>query len=232
MVLLCGIDEAGRGPVLGPLVIAGVVINSDDRTSDDRASDDKKFDDEKKLAALGVKDSKLLTPKKREELFDKILKIVKKYEIIILEPKDIDAALMDPNTNLNWLEADTSAEIINKLKPEKAILDCPSNNIKEYSEYVRKKLSVDCRLVAEHKADLNHIVVGAASILAKVTRDREIEKIKKKVGKALGSGYPADPATQKFLVENYKKYPDLFRKSWQTYKDVVNKKQQKGLGEF
>jgi ribonuclease HII len=217
MVLLCGIDEAGRGPVIGPLVIAGVVINSDD---------------EKKLAAIGVKDSKLLTPKKREELFDKILKIVKNHEIIVLEPKDIDKTLADSGTNLNWLEADNSAEIINILRPERAILDCPSNNIKEYSEYVRKKLNISCELIAEHKADLNHIVVGAASILAKVTRDRKIEEIKKKVGKDIGSGYPADPVTQKFLLENYKKYPDIFRKSWQTYKDVINKKQQKGLGEF
>jgi ribonuclease HII len=217
MTLLCGIDEAGRGPVIGPLVSAGVLIDSAD---------------EKKLARMGVKDSKLLTPKKREELFDKIIKVAKKHYIVSLTPKDIDAALMDPATNLNWLEADTTAHIINKLNPEKVIIDCPSNNIPEYREYIRKKLNVECELVAEHKADLNHVVVGAASILAKVTRDREIQRIKESVGEEIGSGYPADPLTQKFIAENYRKYPDIFRKSWSTYKELVAKKQQKGLGDF
>ncbi|NQU78405.1 ribonuclease HII [Candidatus Woesearchaeota archaeon] len=217
MVSLCGIDEAGRGPVIGPLVTAGVIIDPAD---------------EKKLRNLGVKDSKLIPPKKREELFDKVLSIVKKHEIIILSPKDIDAALSDPATNLNWLEADTTAEIINKLEPEKAILDCPSNNIEDYSAYVRKKLNVKCEIVAEHKADLNHIVVAAASILAKVTRDREIVKISKEVGQNIGSGYPADPITKKFLEDNYLKYPKIFRKSWQTYKNITIKKQQKALGDF
>ncbi|MBN1544398.1 ribonuclease HII [Candidatus Woesearchaeota archaeon] len=217
MTLLCGIDEAGRGPVIGPLVTCGIVIESKD---------------EAKLKKLGVKDSKLLLPKKREELFGKVLKIAKKHEVVMLTPQDIDAALMDPDTNLNWLEADTTAEIINKLKPEKAIIDCPSNNIEDYSDYIRKKLNVDCELVAEHKADLNHLVVGAASIIAKVTRDREIQKIKEKVGQDIGSGYPADPVTQQFIRENYKRHPEVFRKTWQTYKDVVAKKQQKGLNDF
>ena len=134
--------------------------------------------------------------------------------------------------NLNWLEADVQAQLINKLKPEKVIVDCPSNNIEAYSEYVRKKLNVDCELVCEHKADMNHLVVGAASILAKVTRDRAIEEIKKKVGQDIGSGYPADPVTKAFISDNYNKYPDIFRKSWQTYKNLIAKKQQTGLGEF
>jgi ribonuclease HII len=180
MALICGIDEAGRGPVIGPLVTCGVVIDSAD---------------EKKLAALGVKDSKLILPKKREELFDKILKIVKRHEVVVLSPQEIDSALIDPDTNLNWLEADTSAEVINKLTPEKAIVDCPSINIEEYQEYIRKKLNVDCELVVEHKADLNHLVVAAASIIAKVTRDRAIEEIKKKVGQDIGSGYPQTTTT-------------------------------------
>jgi ribonuclease HII len=217
MTLICGIDEAGRGPVIGPLVTCGVVIDSED---------------EKKLAALGVKDSKLILPKKRAELMEKIKGIVKKFEIVVLEPKDIDSALADPGTNLNWLEADTTAELINKLQPEKAIVDCPSPNIEEYTDYIRKKLNVDCKLVLEHKADMNHLVVGAASIIAKVTRDKAIEEIKKKVGQDIGSGYPADPVTKQFLADNYNKYPGIFRKSWQTYKDAVAKKQQTGLDEF
>jgi ribonuclease HII len=217
MTELCGIDEAGRGPVIGPLVTAGVVIDSKD---------------EKKLKKLGVKDSKLIPKEKREEMFDAVLKIVKRHEIVVLTPQDIDAALMDPDHNLNWLEADTQADIINKLKPEKVIVDCPSNNVEDYTDYVRKELNVDCELICEHKADLNHLVVGAASILAKVTRDREIEKIKKEVGQDIGSGYPADPVTKAFIADNYDKYPKIFRKTWQTYKNIIAKKEQTGLDEF
>jgi ribonuclease HII len=217
MASLCGIDEAGRGPVIGPLVTAGVVIDSAD---------------EEKLKNLGVKDSKLIPKHKREEMYDAIISIVKSYEIVVLSPADIDAALVDPSTNLNWLEADTQAEIINKLTPEKVIVDCPSNNVDAYTDYLRRKLNVDCELVVEHKADLNHLVVGAASILAKVTRDKAIDEIKKKVGQDIGSGYPADPITKSFIEDNYKKHPEIFRKTWQTYKNVVASKQQKGLGDF
>ncbi|MFH1669396.1 MAG: ribonuclease HII [Candidatus Woesearchaeota archaeon] len=217
MTLTCGIDEAGRGPVIGPLVTCGVVLDEEG---------------EKMLKELGVKDSKLILPKKREQLMEHIIKIAKSYEVVILSPKEIDAALADPGTNLNWLEADTTAKIINTLKPERAIVDCPSNNIKAYTDYLRRKLNVECELVVEHKADLNHIPAAAGSIIAKVTRDREIDKIKQKVGKDIGSGYPADPITKEFLQKNYDKYPGIFRKSWQTYKNVIAKKQQKELGDF
>ena len=117
------------------------------------------------------------------------------------------------------------------MKPDKAILDCPSTNVKAYKQYVEKLLKGKVELVAEHKADVNYPVVAAASILAKVTRDREIEKIKKKVGN-VGSGYPADPVTKAFLEKNWDKHPKIFRKTWAAYKNVAKKKGQKGLGEF
>ena len=94
------------GPVIGPMVMAGVLIEEKDLP---------------KLKSLGVKDSKLLTKEKREELFKKIIKTVKKYKIIIIPPKEIDNALESDHLNLNWLEAHKSAEIINRLKPNKAI---------------------------------------------------------------------------------------------------------------
>jgi len=217
MILVCGIDEAGRGPVIGPLVMCGISI------------DEKKI---KKLEEIGVKDSKLLMLKQREDLFTKIKKIVKDFKIVIIEPKKIDQVLESKDMNLNWLEAKTSSEIINLLKPNKAILDCPSVNIKAYSEYVKKLLKIDVKLIVEHKADLNYVVVGAASILAKVTRDREIEKIKKEIGINIGSGYPSDPTTQKFLSENWNKHSKIFRKSWSSYKNFSEGKKQKKLGDF
>ena len=235
-MLICGIDEAGRGPVIGPLVMAGVLI---------------KEEDEEKLRNIGVKDSKLLTKQQRNDLYKKIIKTVKtrknqrffvsqkspisvKYKIIITEPKEIDKAVKGKNNlNLNWLEADKSAEIINTLKPEKAIVDCPSNNLSKYKNYLFKKIKIkDINLILEHKADLNHPVVAAASIIAKVTRDNEIEKIKRKIKVNFGSGYPSDPITKEFLEKNHDKYPKIFRKSWSSYSVLKNKKNQKKLFDF
>ena len=217
MGLILGTDDAGRGPVIGPMVISGVVIDEKDLA---------------KLSAIGVKDSKLLTPKRREEIYDKIIKTVKDCKIVIIPPKEIDEAVESETTNLNWLEGQKFAIIINALKPDMAIVDCPSTNTQAFTDYLRKFLKSDVKLKCEHKADLRFVVVGAASILSKVTRDREIEKIKTKIGVDFGSGYPADPKTQTFLKKYWNKFPEIFRHSWSTYKNVSGEKKQKKLGEF
>ena len=189
--------------------------------------------DEPKLKKLGVKDSKLLTSQQRASLFSKIVKAVDKHKIIIVSPGEVDKAVNgEDGMNLNWLEAKKSVEIIEELKPDLAILDCPSNNIKAYKSYVVSNLKHKTQIQAEHKADLNYPVVSAASILAKVTRDKEIDKIKKKIGVDFGSGYPSDPKTTKFLADNFSKYPKIFRHSWDSYRKVVGMKKQKKLGEF
>lgn len=213
-MIICGVEEAGRGPVIGPMVMAGVTI--DEKDSD-------------KLTSMGVKDSKLILPAKREKLYDLVLEAVISYKIIILQAHEVDAALLDPDMNLNWLEAHTSAKIIDELECDKAILDCPSNNELAYKQYVEKLLSRKIEIVAEHKADLNYPVVSAASILAKVTRDREIMKLKQKVGEDFGSGYPSDPKTVSFLKGNFRRY-DIFRKTWSSYKRLLD--QESGLGRF
>ncbi len=216
MVFICGIDEAGRGPVIGPLVIAGAMLDEKDLP---------------KLDKLGVKDSKLLTPKKREQLFPKIQKLCK-YEILIIEPKEIDEAVQSQELNLNWLEAIKSVEILKELKPDKTILDCPSPNIARYTNYIKEKLDMDeIKIICEHKADVNHLIVGAASILAKVTRDRIIAELEKKYGN-IGPGYTSNKITQKFLKENWEKHPEIFRKSWVSWQNHKNNKQQKKLEEF
>ena len=133
---------------------------------------------------------------------------------------------------VNWLEADKSVEIIEALKPDIAILDCPSNNTKKYQQYIEQKLKAKVGIRAEHKADQNFPVVSAASILAKVTRDNEIKKIQSKIKEPIGSGYPADPVTVKFLKENYTKYPSIFRHSWDSYKKVVETRKQRSLNDF
>lgn len=217
-MLICGIDEAGRGPVIGPMVMCGVTI------------EESKI---KELQNLGVKDSKLLSPKQREYMFKEIKHLVKDYKIIIIPPKEIDEAVESEELNLNKLEAIKSAMIINHLKPNKAMLDCPSNNPKKYLDYLKIYIKDNsAEIKAEHKADLKYPVVSAASILAKVTRDKEIEKIKKEIKEDIGSGYPADPITVKFLKNNYKKYPSIFRKSWASYKNILTQSNQKKLNNF
>ncbi len=218
MALICGIDEAGRGPVIGPMVMAGVII------------DDK---DTAKLKQLGVKDSKLLAAKQREALFPKIIKTVKDYKIIIIPAKEIDDALESDDLNLNWLEAHKAAEIINKLNPEKVIVDSPSNNCEAYTRYLRNLLNKpkSLQLICIHKADVKHPEVSAASILAKVTRDKEMEEIQKKYGNT-GPGYMSNEITQKFLKENWEKHPEIFRHSWVSYKNHKEAKHQKTLEDF
>lgn len=212
---ICGIDEAGRGCVIGPLVICGAMIDEEKQEN---------------LKNMGVKDSKLLTPLKRERLFDDLQEVVK-FEILIVSPNEIDSyVLSETGENLNWLEAQKSVEIINRLKPEKAILDCPSQNTKAYKEYVTERLlhkKLDIK--AEHKADFNYPIVAAASILAKVTRDAEIAKIKKNMGEDFGSGYMADPKTAAFLKKNWNKYPSIFRQSWAPYQALQKGGSQKKL---
>lgn len=215
MVKILGIDEAARGPVIGPLIIAGVMVH------------------EGKETELGeVKDSKLLTHEKRIKL-NNIIKSHSEFKIIEVSPKEIDEAVdSKEGMNLNWLEAHKQAEIINNLNPDIAIIDCPSINCKAYTEYLKNLLkNKNIKLIVEHKADMKYPVCSAASILAKVRREDEMDKIKKKYGDT-GPGYPANEITKKFVKENWEKYPEIFRKSWSTFKRQEKIKNQKELREF
>lgn len=219
--VIIGIDEAGRGPVLGPMVMVALAV---------------KEEDIKKLEWMGVKDSKQLSSLAREELFERIREVVHDFRIEVVEPDAIDLSLSEPGTNLNWLEADTSIRILSELEASRIIIDCPSVNIVAYRNYLLEKLPLrikeQAELVVEHKADVNHIVVAAASIIAKVIRDRSIESIKRDIGIDFGSGYMSDPKTQDFLKKHYLDYSHLFRKRWQSYQNVLDEKKQKKLGEF
>ncbi|MBI2144593.1 ribonuclease HII [Candidatus Woesearchaeota archaeon] len=219
MALVCGIDEAGRGPIIGPMVMCGVLTDEEGAAG---------------LKRIGAKDSKLLSPKQREQLFPKIVKIVKAYKLLIIGPAEIDASVQsDGGMNLNWLEAHKSAEIIDALRPEKIIIDCPSNNVEEYKNYLLQLLkNRKVEAVVEHKADVNHVECSAASILAKVTRDSEVERIKRAVVEDFGSGYLSDPKTVEFFDKYFEVYPDIFRKSWAPYRKKLDGKRQKRLGEF
>ena len=222
MTLICGIDEAGRGPVLGHLAIAAVVC------------DEQLFPELKKL---GVKDSKLLTQQKGEQLFSEITARAVAYEIRIVQPDEIDKAVDAQSSiaNLNWLEADVSLALLAKLQEmvqsSRAILDCQSPNKKAYRTYLYERLKdKTLAVVAEHKADVNYVIVGAASILAKVTREKEIERLQQESGIDFGSGYLTDPKTRDFLKNN--PGASFVRKSWSSYKRIEQEKQQSSLLQF
>jgi ribonuclease HII len=214
MVKVLGIDEAGRGPVIGPMIMAGAMI------------------EEGNEGQLGsVKDSKLVSQKDRI-ILERHLKKQITYEVLVVEPEIIDAAVLSGELNLNWLEAHKQAEIINKLKPDKAIIDCPSINCEAYEKYLMNLIDdKSVKLVVEHKADEKYPICSAASILAKTEREKQMGDIKRKYGNT-GSGYPADPNTKEFIKSNWNKCPEIFRKSWSTYKKFADKEKQKGIADY
>jgi len=223
-MLILGIDDAGRGPVIGPMIMAGCLI-------DDKI--------EKEFRKLGVKDSKLLQPKKREALAEIIRDKAITFEVRIIHPAEIDGRDGD-GLNLNKIEAIKSAEIINAInegfKQMKVIIDCPSPNITSWKNYLLKHIEKKDNLIVmcEHKADRNHIACGAASIIAKSTREAEVQKIKDKLGIDFGSGYTHDPITIKFLKDYHKKYKKdgIFRETWGTIANHKAEKEQKKLDSF
>ena len=217
MVEIGGLDDAGKGPIIGPMVIAGVV------------TDEKGIE---KLKKMGVTDSKLLTSKKRADLCEKIRMTVKRYKLIIIPPQEIDeAVLSNSGMNLNWLEGEKMAEIINSLNPAEAIVDCPSPNLKMFTKFLEKIVKNPIKIICYHNAE-RFMPVAAASILAKYARDAEVAKIQKMMPESIGSGYPADPKTKEFIAKYYKVYPEIMRKSWSTYQNLVKKGEQKNLKEF
>jgi len=217
MAKIIGIDDAGRGPVLGSMVLAGVLIDEGDNNL---------------LREWGAKDSKLLTPKNRGEIKKKIISQFKYYSEIS-SSEEIDNSL-----NLNYLEAIKTAKIINNFmagldEKVKVIVDCPSVNIPAWSRDVEKLIKKPelVLLSCEHKADINHPSVSAASIIAKERREDEIYKLKQKFQIDFGSGYPSDPKTKKFIEKNFEnsEYKKVIRYSWNTVKRLIKAKNQKSL---
>lgn len=212
-MLIAGVDDAGRGPVIGPLTIAGVLI------------------DEvvvPKLVQMGVKDSKLLSPHRREVLEPDIKRTVLKFKIINLWPDQIDYVVKNGGRlrRLNRLEAQTMAKVIEELKPDVAYVDASDVSEERFKEHILECLKVKVNIISKHKADRDYPVVGAASILAKVERDREIERLKEVYGD-FGSGYITDPKTKRFLeecVEKTGEYPEFVRRSWKPAKKTRERK--------
>ncbi len=198
--MLCGIDEAGRGPVIGPMVIAVVCGENE-------------F-----FKSIGAKDSKLLSESRRENILSKIMEISDFYDFTVIREDEIDEAVS--RKLLNFLEAKHIASLMRR--GNSYIVDCPDVNEERFKKILTEISGVD-DIVTEHKADLNYPVVSAASILAKVTREKEIEKIRDEIGD-FGSGYPSDPRTIEFIKNYYRKnnaLPPHTRKSWKTVQNII-----------
>ncbi len=199
---IMGVDEAGRGPVLGPMVIGGIIVPESKN---------------KILERMGVKDSKKITPKRRAILARKLSKMFE-HDMVIITAKEIDA-LRAKGVNLNDIEKRGMIELIKKLQPEQVIIDAVDVKPTRFQNEVQEAVGDHINVIAEHKADDNHIQVAAASIIAKFNRDLIVEKINKKYIKmgGIGSGYPSDPTTKEFLSNfTYDELPDFVRRSWAT----------------
>jgi ribonuclease HII len=223
MTLILGIDDAGRGPLIGPMILAGVLLTKAQDTF---------------IKKQGVDDSKTLTHPTRIKLSKIILQSILDSKVLISSPSEIDSSIKK-GTNLNTLEAIKTAEIINFLNNKKekinVVVDCPSVNAEAWKKtllgYIDypENLNISC----EHKADANHPSVSAASILAKVERENQVAELKRIHGD-FGSGYPSDPKTKTFLKEKGKSLSSsgIFRKSWQTWKKLFPEKEQSTLTTF
>ncbi|NHW22972.1 MAG: ribonuclease HII [Archaeoglobales archaeon] len=199
-----GIDEAGKGCVIGPLVVAGVACESEDY-----------------LRSIGVKDSKKLSQKKREELAEKIRRVAK-IEVIKIPADELDE-MMECKT-INEILKESYSEIIKRLKPEIALVDSPDVKPERLASQLREMTGVE--VVAEHKADEKFPIVSSASIIAKVERDKEVEILRRKYGD-FGSGYASDPKTIAYLKQ-LKEIPPFVRRKWKT----VERLSQKSIEDF
>lgn len=205
-MLLGGVDEAGRGCVLGPLAVAGVSVRSS------------KLEE---LADLGVKDSKMLTAKQREALYPEILRVCEGVQVSRIPPKMIDLYVNrgKKHRRLNYLETIHMARVIDSLRVDEVFIDAPDANPERFTQELKDLLTSKPKVVAEHKADANYPVVSAASIVAKVERDKDVAQLREVHGD-FGSGYPSDPDTIAFLeswMKSNAAQPEFARKSWKTW---------------
>jgi ribonuclease HII len=208
-----------RGCIIGPLVVAGVSATAEQ---------------ERKLKKLGVRDSKELPHKKRVELAAKIEEIAKDVIVFKVGPCKIDT-FMKQGVNLNRIESMKFADIIRMLNPHRAYIDAPDTNLPRFSAFMRKLVGDGVDIVAKHKADRDHPVVSAASIIAKVEREADIEKLKEEYGD-FGTGYTSDESTIEWLrewIKSNRHFPEhLVRRSWATHDVLKGEKEQRSLGDW
>jgi len=214
VLMFCGVDEAGKGAVLGPMVVAAVGSSHEDILPD-----------------IGIKDSKQLSPQKRAGLYEEIKERCS-IALRVVSAGEIDSGRK--SMTLNVLLARLHAAVITDLAPDLAYVDACDVIAARHGHMVTSFLGCECRVVAEHHADESFPLVSAASIVAKVVRDREIEELAKKYGD-IGSGYPSDMRTVNFLsaaIQRSGKPPVFARASWKTVEKMISERSQASILDF
>jgi ribonuclease HII len=173
------------------------------------------------LREIGVRDSKKLSAKQREALYPEIFRLSNQVHWIAIQPREIDAVVTRGKKlrKLNYLEAVYFARVIDRLGAQRVTVDASDIIPKRFRDDILANLRTKCRVTAHHKADRDYPVVSAASIIAKVQRDRAVNLLREEHGN-FGSGYPSDPVTRSYFVERMKKgepLPGYVRKSWKTW---------------
>ena len=210
-----GADEAGKGPVLGSMFAAAVaVVDSADLPAD-------------------VDDSKNVAPERREELAAEL----RANDAVTVGVAEIPTGRIDaPETDMNSLTVAAQAEAISRVAETDAagVVDAGDTDAARFGRRVAEAVTVPVDVTAEHGADETHAIVGAASIVAKVERDAHVARLADEHGE-VGSGYPSDPTTRRFLREHVDEHgdlPDCARASWGTCDDVLAAREQSALDEF
>ena len=206
-------DEAGRGSIIGPLVVAGIAVRESKLA---------------KLKLMGVRDSKTLTPKARAKLFGEIIKVVDSICVRKVQPGEVDGNVMFHG--LNRLEAKVMAGVIDSIGADEVYVDCCDVNPARYRDTISKQLTCEPkRIHSLHHADSLNVAVAAASIIAKITRDQEIQEIRNRYGPEIGSGYPSDATTMDFIkkwVARNGEAPEFARKSWKPLRIILEQSAQ------
>lgn len=210
-----GVDEAGKGPVLGSMFAASVVADPD-------------------VLPPAIADSKSLTPERREELAATLRAdpavSTGLAEITVTE---ID----DPATDMNELTVAAHARALESVDVAGTVghVDAGDVDADRFGRRVAARVDADLEITAEHRADERYPLVSAASILAKVARDAHVAALGEAYDAPIGSGYPGDERTRAFLreyVETNGELPPCARRSWKTSADVLAAAAQSDLDEF
>jgi ribonuclease HII len=206
MKRIAGVDEAGRGPVIGPMAVAGVLVREELLGE---------------LVAMGVKDSKKLSPKKRESLMGGILGIVECHRVELVPARQIDEGRRA--RTLNSIEAKAMAKILDALKPDLAQVGSVDVVSERFRSMILSEMGLPVEIDSVHHAEDRFPAVAAASIIAKVARDDAVASLRREYGD-FGSGYPSDMKTMSFIKGWYERegsLPPIVRKSWKTTESLT-----------
>jgi ribonuclease HII len=219
--IIGGVDEAGRGAVVGPMVVAGVSFREKDMSE---------------LRRIGVKDSKELSRKKRAEKYGQIVGIARSICISVVQTTEIDDHVS--LNRLNHLEALAMAQVIDNMNADSIFVDCCDVNQEKFKSNILCNIKRRVRIkkgklhiFSFHHADSLHLAVSAASIVAKVIREEELDSIKK-LHHEIGSGYPSDKKTAGFIrswIEKAGVAPPFVRNSWLPVKKLLKEREQRQL---